>query len=139
MTHALWWGLCLMLGYALSSCGHQLATDRPAPVRTIQILNVVTPDRLYAKPGEEIRWQNLRSNSVRVGFLTMRMLDELACEKGVTTFWGSPNDLVTISPGGSISLCFKRPGVLQYNVWFDPDNPKGPISPMAAVDVEAGA
>ena len=131
-------GVCLVLLCVLTSCRHQLATNSSAPVRTIQILNVVTPDRLYAKPGEEIRWQNLRSNSVRVGFLTMRLLDELACEKGVATFWGSPNDLVTIPPGGSISLCFKRPGVLQYNVWFDPDNPKGAISPMAAVDVGTG-
>jgi hypothetical protein len=137
MTRTLW-GLGLMLVYALSACGHQLATNSLPTVRTIQILNAVTPDRLYAKPGEEIRWQNLRQNPVRVGFLTMRILDELTCQKGVANFWGGVNDLVTIPPGGTISLCFKRAGVLQYNVWFDPDNPRGAISPMAAVDVETG-
>jgi hypothetical protein len=107
-------------------------------VHTIQISDLVTPDTLYAKPGEEIRWRNLRSNPVRLGFLTMRLLDELACEKGVATFWGGMSDLVTIPPGGSMSLCFVRVGVLQYNVWFDAENPKGAISPTASVHVEAG-
>ncbi len=130
--------LGLVLSAALASCGHDQARQSVATVRTIQILDVVSPDRLYAKPGEEIRWQNLRQNSIRVGFFTMQLLDKLTCEKGVANFWGGVNDLVTIPPGGSISLCFARSGVLQYNVWFDPDNPKGTISPMAAIDVEAG-
>lgn len=130
--------LCLVWVYALSACGHQSATNGSATVRTIQISDVVTPDTLYAKPGEEIRWQNLRANPVRLGFLTMRLLDELACEQGVATFWGGVSDLVTIPAGESINLCFVRAGVLRYNVWFDADNPKGAISPSAAVYVEAG-
>lgn len=132
------WGLCVGLVYVLSACGHQPATNSSATVHTIQISDLVTPDTLYAKPGEEIRWRNLRSNPVRLGFLTMRLLDELACEKGVATFWGGMSDLVTIPPGGSMSLCFVRVGVLQYNVWFDAENPKGAISPTASVHVEAG-
>lgn len=131
-------GLCLTLMVALSACGHQTVTNSSATVRTIEISDVVMPGTLYTSPGEEIRWQNLRANPVRVGFLTMRLLDELACEQGVATFWGGMNDLVTIPPGGSMSLCFVRAGVLQYNVWFDADNPKGAISPTAAVYVGAG-
>lgn len=130
--------LCPALMLMLSACGHQMVTNSLAPVRSIEISDVVTPHTLYAKPGEEIRWQNLRANPVRVGFLTMRLLDELACEKGMATFWGGASDLVTIPPGGSMSLCFVRAGTVQYNVWFDAENPKGAISPTAAVYVEAG-
>ncbi len=130
--------LCIALLYPLSACGHRSVTAISATVRTIQISDMVTPDTLYAKPGEEIRWENLRANPVRIGFLSMRLLDDLGCEKGVTTFWGGTNDLVTIPPGRSISLCFARAGLLQYNVWFDADNPKGAMSRTAAVYVEAG-
>lgn len=130
--------LCLAVVCTFPACGHDSAKLTPSSVRTIQISDMVLPDTLYAKPGEKIRWENLRANPVRVGFLTMRLLDELACEQGVVTFWGGVSDLVTIPPGGSMSLCFVRAGVLQYNVWFDADNPKGAISPTAAVYVEAG-
>lgn len=131
-------GLCLALIPMLSACGHQSATTSSATLRTIQISDMVTPVVLYAKPGEEIRWQNLRASPVRVGFLTMHLLDELACEKGVANWWGGASDLVTIPPGESINLCFVRDGVLQYNVWFDVENPKGAISPTATVRVETG-
>jgi hypothetical protein len=75
-----------------------------------------------------------------MGFLSMRQLDELACAKGkdVVTMFGRINDLVTIPPGESISLCIVRSGELQYNVWFDEGNPKGAISRTATVHVEKG-
>jgi hypothetical protein len=130
--------LCLALMPMLSACGHQSASTGSATVRTIQISDRVTPVVLYAKTGEEIRWQNLRANPVRVGFLTMRLLDELGCEKGVANLWGGASDLVTIPSGESINLCFVRDGVLEYNVWFDAENPKGAISPTATVRVETG-
>lgn len=129
-------GLWILLTCVLSACGHRPATDVQPTVRTILISEVVEPEVLYTTAGEEIRWQNLRSSPVRLGFLTMRLLDELACEKGVRTFFGQVNDLVTIPPGQSISLCFVRSGDLQYNVWFDERNPKGTISRTATVRVE---
>ena len=105
----------------------------------IQISDLVQPRTVYAKSGEEIRWQNLRTNPVRVGFLTRRLLDELGCMKGVSAVFGEVSDLITIEPGESVSLCLLRSGILQYNVWFDPENPKGAISPTATVHVEAGS
>jgi hypothetical protein len=131
--------LCLALLYPLSACGHRAASAIPVSVRTIQISDVVTPEAVYAMQGEEIRWQNLRANPILVGFLSKRLLDDLGCAKGVATFWGGTNDLVTIPPGESISLCFARAGILRYNVWFDADNLKGLMSRTAAVYVEAGS
>jgi len=123
---------------ALSACGHQSVPDRPTTVRMIRISDFVKPDTVYAKSGEEIRWQNLRTNPVRVGFLSGRLLEELGCKKGVSAFFGEVGDVITIGPGESVSLCPLRSGVLQYNVWFDAENPKGAISPTATVHIEAG-
>ena len=130
--------LTLMLVPVLSACASEPMPQTPTTVRTIQISDWVTPDTVYAKSGEEIRWQNLRTNPVRVGFLSRRLLDELGCNKGVTTLLGEVNDLITIGPGKSVSLCPIRSGVLQYNVWFDAENPRGAISRTATVHVEGG-
>lgn len=129
-------GLSILLIAALSACGHRPATQVQPILRTILISDVVQPEMLYTTAGEEIRWQNVRSSPVRLGFLSMRLLDELACDKGVRTFFGQVNDLITIPPGESISLCFVRSGDLQYNVWFDEKNPKGTISRTATVRIE---
>jgi len=122
----------------LSACGIHSASDTRSTVRTIEISDLVKPVTVYAKSGEEIRWQNLRTNPVRIGFLTSRLLDELGCKKGVTNIFGEVSDVITINPGESASLCPLRTGVLQYNVWFDAENPRGAISPTATVHVEAG-
>ena len=133
------WGFSTALVCVFSACSHEPVTDRPPAVRMIQISDSVQPRTVYAKSGEEIRWQNLRPNPVRVGFLTRRLLDELGCEKGVATLFGEVSDVITIAPGESVSLCLLRSGDLQYNVWFDVENPKGAISPTATVHVEAGS
>ena len=129
-------GLWVLLISALPACGHRPATHVQPTLRTILISEVVQPEVLYTTAGEEIRWQNVRSSPVRLGFLSMRLLDDLACEKGISTFFGQVNDLITIPPGESISLCLVRSGDLQYNVWFDEKNPKGTISRTATVRVE---
>jgi hypothetical protein len=129
-------GLWVLLISALSACGHHPTAHVQPTLRTILISEVVQPEVLYTMAGEEIRWQNVRSSPVRLGFLSMRLLDDLACEKGIRTFLGQINDLITIPPGESISLCLVRSGDLQYNVWFDEKNPKGTISRTATVRVE---
>jgi hypothetical protein len=129
--------LCAGLFLMQAGCGHGGAGSDPPPVREIRIADVIQPDLMLAKPGEEIRWTNVRPTSVRIGFLTMRLLDELSCAQGVKTLFGEVNDLITIPPGGAISLCFGRAGELKYNVWFEPENPRGRISPTATVRIEA--
>jgi hypothetical protein len=93
---------------------------------------------MYASPGEEVRWTNARQNAVRVGFLNMRLIEEHQCETGIVDMFGHVNDHVTIEPGESISLCFVRTGDLQYNVWFDPEDPRGPISPTLTIKIRGG-
>ena len=134
MYVALFLGLVSML----SACAQQPGTKDPASVRTIQITEVVAPTVLYAAPGEEVRWTNLRSNPVRLGFLSMRLLDDVGCDHGFRTLLGAMSDLITIPPGESVSICFVRRGDLKYNVWLEPDNPRGPITPTATIRVDHG-
>lgn len=128
---------CSGLFLMQAGCGHGVVGSDAPPVREIRIADAVKPDPMFANLGEEIRWTNVRSTPVRIGFLTMRLLDELSCAQGVKTLFGEVNDLITIPPGGSISLCFGRAGELKYNVWFEPQNPRGLISPTATVRIEA--
>ncbi|MDP3090604.1 MAG: hypothetical protein Q8N04_08005 [Nitrospira sp.] len=129
---------CLVLVGIVTACSHPSVPDIKAQVRTVEVTDEVTPSLLYAVPGEEVRWTNLRSNPIRLGFLTMRLLDEVGCDHGITTLFGQINDLVTIPPGESVSLCFVRRGDLKYNVWLEPDNPRGRITPTATIRVESG-
>jgi len=128
-------GLAVVLVYGMAACTTHHGPKAEPVVRTIEITHEVNPGILYTVPGEEVRWQNLRQNPVRVGFLTVKMLEQLGCEKGVSSSFGQVNDFVTIPPGQSISLCLVRPGDLKYNVWFDAENARGAISPTATVRV----
>jgi hypothetical protein len=133
----------LSVGFAVvlalcAACGHAPSPEAGRVVRTIEIANQVNPQVLYVSPGEEVRWTNARPNTVRVGFLNTRLVEEHRCEEGVVDVFGQVNDLITIDPGESISLCFGRTGDLRYNVWFDPEDPRGAISPTMTVSIRGG-
>jgi plastocyanin len=121
-----------------AACGHTPSTETGRTVRTVEISQQVNPSVMYASPGEEVRWTNARENAVRVGFLNLRLLEDHRCQKGIVDLFGQVNDLVTIAPGESISLCFARTGDLRYNVWFDPEDPRGAISPTLTISIRGG-
>ena len=128
--------LCCAMAIALSAaCGHMPSSNAGRTVRTVEISHQVNPRVMYASPGEEVRWTNARSNTVRIGFLSKRLLEDHRCQKGIVDLFGQVNDLVTIAPGESISLCFARTGDLRYNVWFDPEDPRGVISPTLTISI----
>ena len=131
--------MCCAMAIALSvACGHTPSTDAGRTVRTVEISHQVNPRVMYASPGEEVRWTNARSNAVRIGFLSQRLLEDHRCQKGIVYVFGPVDDWVTIAPGESISLCFARTGDLQYNVWFDPADPRGAISPTLTMSIRGG-
>lgn len=132
-------GLCLVMTMALcAGCGHMPSTEQARTVRTVEISNQVSPAVMYASLGEEVRWTNVGQNAVRVGFLNMRLIEEHQCEHGIVDLFGHVNDHITIEPGESISLCPSKTGDLQYNVWFDPENPRGAISQTLKISIRGG-
>jgi plastocyanin len=130
---------CIAMGLALSAaCGHTPSPEAGRTVRTVEISDEVKPQVMYASPGEEVRWMNARANAIRVGFLDLRLIENPQCESGIVNVFGQVNDLVTIAPGESISVCFNRTGDLRYNVWFDAEDPRGLISPTFTISVRGG-
>src|SRR5512146_2704509 len=114
---------------------HQETGRAGAAVRYVEIRSEVTPRTLYAQVGDEIRWQNLSSDPVRIGILDSKWRDHVVCEKGFKRF-GSMEDFVIIQPQEYVSLCFSKATTLRYNVWLDARNLKGPMSPTAAVRID---
>ncbi|MBD0316600.1 MAG: hypothetical protein ICV75_07905 [Nitrospiraceae bacterium] len=129
--------MCAAILLTASACGHSPTIEPPRTVRQVEIGDTVQPQLLYAKPGEEVRWRNVRSAPVNLGFLTTSLLKDLSCQNGVVTMFGEVKDFISIPPQTSVSVCFVRPGELKYNVWLNPENPRGAITPTATIRVEA--
>lgn len=125
--------LCVFSGCALYS-----GSDDPPRVRDVRIhdRNHIVPDHLYAAVGEEIRWHNLLSVPVHLGFLGVKPVKEVGCGKGFTTWYGGIKDMVTIQAGDYVSLCFTRVGTVRYNIWMDLADPLHSMSPTAVIQLE---
>ena len=130
--------LCVLALCTLAACSHSAATSSGRTVRTVEISDLVKPGVMYASPGDEVRWMNASGNPVRVGFLNRNLLEDHQCQNGIVNLFGEVNDLITIAPGESISLCPVRAGDLRYNVWFDAENPRGSMSPTMTVRIRGG-
>ena len=65
-----------------------------------------------------------------------RQLSLERLEKGFTRF-GTMQDTAIIQPREYVSICFSQPGTIQYNVWLNPDDPRGSITPTAKIQVSA--
>jgi hypothetical protein len=120
---------------ALGAGCAQLPERTPANVHYIQIRDTISPMELYVSVGDQVRWQNLRGESVKIGLLPGVDLDKTSCEKGFRNF-GVMEDFVTIKPRDYVSLCFVRPGLVRYNIWMDPNDTKGNITRTAVIHIE---
>ena len=109
-------------------------TSRPLeperPVRYIQIRDTVEPLVLYATVGDEVRWQNLRPEPVRIALLGNEDWTSAGCGKGFS-WLGLAHEFVTIKPRDYVSLCLSRARTLRFNAWMDADDIRGQISPTA--------
>lgn len=104
-------------------------------VHYVQIRDTISPMHLYVSVGDQVRWQNLRNESVKIGLLTGMDLEQATCERGFRRF-GVMEDFVTIKPRDYVSLCFVRPGLVRYNIWMDPNDAKGAITRTAVIHID---
>jgi plastocyanin len=126
----------LLLPLLALSTGCVGSADRAtSPVHYIQIRDTIFPMDLYVSVGDQVRWQNLRGEPVKIGLLPGVDLEKTSCEKGFRNF-GVMDDFVTIKPREYVSLCFVRPGLVRYNVWLDPNDTKGNITKTAVIHIE---
>jgi hypothetical protein len=127
--------VCLFL---FSGCALFSRSEAPPPVLDVHIHDQhnIIPDHLYASVGKEIRWHNLLSVPIHLGFLGVNPIKEVGCGKGFTTWYGGIKDLVKIRAGEYVSLCFTQAGTVRYNIWTDLGDPLHSISPTAVVHLE---
>lgn len=131
-------GTILIVVGLLTACA--AASPDTTPVRThyIHIQDAVSPQRLDVRIGDEVRWQNLRSEPVRISLLSHLSGSGVSCQTGFSRF-GSLDDTATIPPNAYVSLCFARAGSIQYNVWLKPEDPLRSMTPTATIVISARA
>ncbi|THJ21886.1 MAG: hypothetical protein CAF44_008840 [Nitrospira sp. CG24D] len=102
----------------------------------IRIQDIVSPQLLNVHVGDAVRWQNLRSEPVRISLLSQLSGSGVSCQTGFSYF-GSLDDTATIPPNAYVSLCFARTGSIQYNVWLNLADPLRSMTSTAKIIVSA--
>ena len=116
----------LVIGWGCSASSNR----NPPRVHYVQIRDSVAPMDLYVSVGDQVRWQNLRAEPVKIG-----IMHGVDCDKGFRKF-GMMDDFATIKSLDYVSLCFVRPGTVRYNIWMDANDATGKISRTAVIHVE---
>ncbi len=102
-------------GWMLGGCASLPEISRTQAVHDVQVQDGLSPDHLFAAPGDEIRWVNLRKEAVFVQIADLEK-DDLACQRGFEDWRGALLESIEIEPNETVSLCFKEPGQIRYNV-----------------------
>lgn len=89
-------------------------TSRTGTIHTVNFEEHMTPANLYVQPGDEVRWVNQRSTPVTVEFLG-DALDDVTCQRGFSSLLRRQQDMATIEPNETASLCFGKVGTVTYN------------------------
>jgi hypothetical protein len=121
-----------------SGCTSSPETTQRGQVIYVQIRDGVSPLELDASVGDEIRWQNLRSDPVKIGLLDTYDLKDVSCARGFTHF-GLVDNFAIIAPNDYVSLCVSHRGTIQYNVWMDPDDMIHTMTRTATIYVEGAS
>jgi plastocyanin len=109
--------LCTAL-LAIASCAGVPSTSRTGVIHEVRFEERMTPADLRVQPGDEVRWVNQRSMPVTVEFLG-EALDDVTCQRGFDNLIGRQQEITTIQPNQSVSLCFGNPGTVTYNARMD--------------------
>lgn len=108
--------LCAVL--LAASCAGVPSTSRTGAIHEVRFEDRMTPAELRVQPGDEVRWVNQRSMPVRVEFLG-GALDDVTCQRGFDSWIGRQQEMTTIQPNQTVSLCFGNPGTVTYNARMD--------------------
>jgi plastocyanin len=109
--------LCTAL-LTIVGCAGVASTSRSGVIHDVRFQERMTPAVLRVQPSDEVRWVNERSMPVTVEFLA-DALDDVTCQRGFDNFIGRQQEMATIQPNQSVSLCFGNPGTVTYNARMD--------------------
>lgn len=110
------WSKILIVAAVLSLVGCMLPrTTRTAVIHDVKVEDELSSETLMVQPGDEIRWINLRKQDVSIDIPNLTS-DKLSCQRGFRNWMGLVTEAVNIHPNETVSLCFKAPTVVHYNV-----------------------
>ena len=100
----------LLIGVELlASCAAASPDTTPLQTHYIHIQDAVNPRRLYVHVGDEVRWQNLRHEPVKISLLGHLSGSGVSCQTGFSRF-GSLDDTATIPPNAYVPTeCVREP------------------------------
>lgn len=93
-------------------------TTRTGTVHDVNFAERMNPTNLRVRPGDEVRWVNKRSTAVTVEFLDDALAD-VTCQRGFSSLLRRQQEMATIQPNESASLCFGKEGTVTYNARMD--------------------
>lgn len=101
--------------FFVTACAGLPTTSRSGSVHDVLIQEeAVAPHELIVQAGDEVRWINRRATPAWVYFY-QDSLDELACSRGFSYFWGV-EEFAKVEPNQSVSLCFARADAVSYRI-----------------------
>ncbi len=105
----------VMVAVGVSACTSLPEASRTATVHDVKVDLELSPEQLSVSPGDEVRWVNLRKENIYVQIPDLN-IEELSCQKGFTNWLGQIQESVKVNADQTVSLCFKKPAVILYNV-----------------------
>lgn len=129
------------LGVSVLILGLAACSGMPDVTRTGKVANVVvrdglTPKTVTVSEGDEVRWVNQRTGTVRVEFVDP-LAEGISCNDGFQRFLGIGTDqAANLVPNATASLCFNRPGEKRYVVRMEAMTPSGEQYVSGRVNVE---
>lgn len=114
------WALAVVLtiGMGQFGCTSLPPNSRTATVYDIRIDEALSADSLLVRPGDEVRFVNLRKQNVQVEIPNL-IAEDLVCAREFGGGMGSVQENVVLLPNKSASLCFKKPAAVNYIVRMD--------------------
>ncbi|MDR4480575.1 MAG: hypothetical protein R3B37_12640 [Nitrospira sp.] len=119
----------------VAACSSMPKVTRTGELKDIKIAQHVEPTERTAAVGDEVRWINRRTGSVRIVFLDP-IESAVSCNNG---FGGLSNmfksNRASIDENETVSLCLNRPGSYRYTVRMDSSRPGGEINESGVLKI----
>ena len=99
----------------MGGCESTPTVTRSGDVKDIIIGDNLSSGELVANPGDEVRWVNKRTGTVRIVFLSPVSNKDLSCKNN---FGGlmTPTNTAKLATNETASACFRDPGYFRYTV-----------------------
>jgi plastocyanin len=114
----------------VNGCSTLPQTSQTGEVRDINIESTASPERVQARPGDEVRWINHRKGTVTLILQDTRQ-DRLACNRGF-----SDEGIAVLGANQTASICLNKAGEVKYNVRMESMLPGGEELAKGQIEVQ---